>query len=1008
VSQPRRLASGGRIDREQPREFRFNGDRYDGFAGDTLASALLAHDVHLVARSFKYHRPRGIVAAGAEEPNALVQVGEGARTVPNLRATQVELYDGLEAKSVNCWPGVGFDVGMVNGLLARFLPAGFYYKTFMWPRRGWMYYEHFIRRAAGFGVAPRHPDPDRYERHNVHCDVLVVGAGPAGLAAALEAGRAGARVILADEQPEPGGALLGRRDLIDGRPATDWVADAAAELGSLDEVRVLARSTVFGYYDHNYLCIHERVTDHLPPPGDGRAPRQRIWHVRARQVVLATGAIERPLVFCNNDRPGVMQACAVSTYVNRYAVAPASAAVLFTNNDDAYRTALDLSDAGVAVAAVVDARSAAGGALPARVRERGVEVLPGHVVVNAVGGRRVRAVEVSRHEAGALVGSRTRRIDCDLVAVSGGWSPAVHLHAQSGARARFDEPLACFVPGDAAQAERSAGAANGAFALADCLAGGAAAGAEAAAAAGHGGRRGARRKPPPAPQAEPAPESPLEPLWIVPAREPVERRPKQFIDFQNDVSSADIHLAAREGYRNVEHTKRYTLLGFGTDQGKLGNINGMAILALTLGDDIPATGTTTFRPPYTPVTWGALAGRNVGPLFDPVRKTAMHDRHVAAGAEFEDVGQWKRPWYYPRRGEDMHAAVDRECLATRQGVGILDASTLGKIDIRGPDAAEFLNRVYTNGWKKLGVGRCRYGLMLGEDGMVMDDGVTTRLAEEHFLMTTTTGGAARVMAWLERWLQTEWPQLRVYLTSVTDHWATISLAGPNSRRLLGELCDDVDLSGEAFPFMSMREGTVAGVPARVARISFSGELAYEINVPANHGGRVWDEVMAAGAPYAIAPYGTETMHVLRAEKGYIIVGQDTDGSVTPVDLGMEWILSKQKDYLGRRSLAREDLVRAGRKQLVGLRTEDPRAVLPEGAQLVDDPGARTPPVPMVGHVTSSYWSACLEHSIALALVKGGRSRLGQTVYAPLADGRRVPARITETVFYDPQGERQGV
>ncbi len=1002
MTQPKRLRQGGRIDRSRPVEFSFDGRSYQGCEGDTLASALLANDVHLVGRSFKYHRPRGIVGAGAEEPNAILQVGRGAYTLPNQRATQVELYPGLEARSVNCWPSLNFDLYAGFQLVSRALPAGFYYKTFMWPKSLWHSYEERIRSAAGLGESPRQEDPDFYDRIHAHCDVLVVGAGPAGLAAALAAARSGARVILCDEQAELGGSLLATREHIAGASALDWLGTVVQELRTTADLRLLPRSTAFGYYDHNYVAVAQRLGDHLPP-GTYPGPRQRLWRVRARQVVLATGAIERPLVFANNDLPGVMLASAVSTYINRYAVAPGERAILFTNNDGAYRSALDMQAAGIPVTAIVDPRPEPNGALVQKVRSAGIDVLSRHVVVDVQGGRRVEGARVmALDSSGKTVTGELRGMGCDLLAVSGGWSPAVHLHAQSGGRPRFDPAGACFVPGPSVQAERSAGACNGVFALGACLAEGFAAGAAAAREAGVAGAEA-----PHAPAVEEVVEEPLQPLWLVPSPKPPQRMAKQFVDLQNDTSAADILLAAREGYRSIEHVKRYTALGFGTDQGKLGNINGMAILADALGQDIPSTGTTTFRPAYTPVTFGTLAGHDLGELFDPVRTTALHAWHVAHGAEFENVGQWKRPWYFPKAGETMHDAVNRECLAVRRAVGIMDATTLGKIDVRGPDAAEFLNRVYTNAWLKLQVGRCRYGLMLGEDGMVMDDGVTTRLGPDRFHMTTTTGGAAHVMAWLERWLQTEWPDLKVYLTSVTDHWATMAVAGPQSRAVVSSLCPDIDFGREAFPFMSYREGTVAAVPARVFRISFSGELAYEVNVRADYAVHVWEALMAAGEPHGITPYGTETMHVLRAEKGYVIVGQDTDGSVTPIDLGMDWIVAKNKDFIGKRSLSRSDTVRADRKQLVGLKTLEPTLVLPEGAQLVDDPEVPVP-VPMIGHVSSSYNSASLGRSMALALVKGGRERHGEQIYAPLDDGRIVRAEICDPVFYDPEGARQNV
>jgi len=998
VNQPFRSFTGGRIDRDRPLAFRFDDEDFAGFAGDTLASALLAAGRHLVARSFKYHRPRGIVSAGAEEPNALVQLERGGYTQPNLRATQVELYDGLEAASQNRWPSLEWDLGAVNGLASRLLPAGFYYKTFMWPAGAWLRYEALIRRAAGLGRAPREPDPDRYDKMHAHCDVLVVGAGPAGLAAAQAAARSGARVLLADEQCEAGGTLLGGSDLVGEGPGADWAAAAAAELAAMGNVRLLLRTTVFGYFDHNYLVMVERVHDHLPPGSRPGRARHRLWKVRAREVVLATGAHERPLVFRNNDLPGIMLASAARTYVNRYAVRPGERAVVFTNNDGAWEAARDLSDAGMRVC-LVDARPEPAAELRDAMRRRGIEVLAGHAVIAAYSARRrVNRVEVAMLNAsGTGLAGHRRPIDCDLVCMSGGWNPAVHLHSQSGARVVYDPSRACFVPGDAVQAARSAGAANGTFDLDLVLAEGSEAGRAAAAAAGFRRRGGD-----PLPQVQARRSAPPRALWQVPLAAGM-RPGKRFVDFQNDVTAADIRLAAREGYSSVEHTKRYTTTGMGTDQGKTSNVNALAILGQATGRDIPQVGTTTFRPPYTPVSFGALAGRDLGALMDPVRRTPMHAWHEANGALFEDVGQWKRPWYYPRRGETMAEAVSRECLAARNAVGILDATTLGRIDIRGRDAAEFLNRIYTNGWKSLPVGRCRYGLMCTEDGMVLDDGVTARLAEDRFLMHTTTGNAARVLGWLEAWLQTEWPQLEVYCNSVTEQWATASLCGPHARRLLSDLAPEMDLSPEALPFMSWAGGTVAGIPARVMRISFTGELSFEVSVPADFGMALWTAIVNTGAEYGITPYGTETMHVLRAEKGFIIAGQETDGTVTPVDLGLGRMLSRAKDFIGRRSLARADTRREDRKQLVGLLTEDPRTVLPEGAQIVEQV-LPEPPMAMIGHVTSSYWSANLGRSIALALVRGGRARHGQRLWLPLASGP-VSATVCEPVFLDPAGER---
>ena len=997
MTQPHRLPTGGRIDRTRVVSFHFNGRPYTGYYGDTLASALLANGVHLVGRSFKYHRPRGILSAGSEEPNALVQLGDGAVTDPNMRATQIELYDGLRASSQNCWPSVSFDIAAVNNAFSRFLPAGFYYKTFMWPRRLWRHYEFFIRHAAGLGRAPSGPDPDRYDKMHVHCDVLVVGGGPAGLAAALAAGRTGARVILADEQAELGGALLSRHASIDGQTAAEWVKGAVAELMTMQEVRALPRSTVTAYYDHNYLVIAERVYDHTGQ-ATGRWPRQRLWKVRAKEVILATGAHERPLVFHNNDRPGVMLAGAVQTYVNRYAVKPGNDAVVFTNNDSAYDVAFDLNKAGIRVSAIVDVRASAAAGLHEGARERDIEVLSKHAVTGVSGNRRVRSTQiVALDGAGKGTAGAVRNIRCDLLCMSGGWNPSVHLHSQSRGTLAYDRIKTCFVPGASVQAQRSVGAANGDFTLARCLAEGHVAGIDAAAEAGFKLKKEAPGPPTAAAQVETAPG----PLWIGFVQGSI--RGKQFVDFQNDVTSADIALAAREGYHSVEHLKRYTTLGMGTDQGKTSNINALAILAQTLDEDLSALGTTTFRPPFTPITFGILAGRDVGELADPVRMTPMHHWHEVNGACFENVGQWRRPWYYPRAGESMQDAVNRECLAVRNAVGIIDASTLGKIDIQGTDAAELLNRVYTNNWMNLGIGSCRYGIMCGEDGMVFDDGVTARIADDRYWMTTTTGNAARVLAWLEEWLQTEWPELDVYCNSVTEHWTTVAIAGPLARDLLSSLTQDIDLRAEAFPFMAYRAGTVADIPARVFRISFTGELSYEINVPAHYGMALWNALMTAGEKYDITPYGTETMHVLRAEKGYIIAGQDTDGTVTPIDLGMEAMVSKRKDFIGKRSLSRSDMQRDDRKQLVGLLTTDPHQVLPEGGQIVTEP-SREPPLKMIGHVTSSYHSPNLGRSIALALIEGGRTRLGETVHVPL-DDRAISAVISEPVFVDPQGRR---
>ena len=1012
MSQVNRLREGGRIDRARTLSFTYNGKRYQGHAGDTLASALIANGVDIVNRSFKYSRPRGIVAAGAEEPNALVQLGSAdAAQVPNVRATQQALFDGLVARSTNGWPNVQRDLmSLVGKLGGPFMPPGFYYKTFMAPASLWMTYEKYIRKGAGLGSSPMEPDPDSYDHLNQHCDLLVVGAGPAGLAAALTAARSGARVILCDEQEELGGSLLDSRELIDSQPAAQWAEKVVAELAELGNVTLLPRTTANGYHDHHFVTLHERRTEHLgetSPSVDGvRASRSRMHRVRAGQVLLATGAHERPLVYANNDVPGNLLAGAVSTYIRRHGVVPGNKLVLSTSNDHAYRAALDWDDAGREVVAIVDARQAPGGELVEQARARGIRIIEGSAVLEAKGSSRVSGARVATIDAAAFkVTGQAETLACDTIATSGGYSPVIHLASHTGARPTWNDEILGFVP-SLVKGVHAAGSARGVHDLGEGLADGVARAADAL------GALGLTASTIELPQVDAQREGPACALYQVPHEKPAMRAPKQFVDQQNDVTAAAIELATREGFESIEHVKRYTAMGFGTDQGKLGNINGMAIAARCLNRSIPEVGTTVFRPNYTPVTFGAIVGRHCRDLFDPERYTAMHQWHVENGAEFEDVGQWKRPWYFPRsvngKQESMDEAVARECLAVREKVGILDASTLGKIDIQGPDAREFLNRIYTNKWAKLAVGRSRYGLMCKDDGMLMDDGTTSCLGENHFLMTTTTGGAAGVMEWLELWHQTEWPELDVTFTSVTDHWATMTITGPEARNLLAEITD-IDLDRDKFKFMDWREGKVAEVPARVFRISFTGELAYEINVQANYALHVWKTLFKHGEKYGLTPYGTETMHVLRAEKGFIIAGQDTDGSVTPEDLGMQWAIGYDKPYswVGKRALSRSDTRRVDRKQLVGLKPRDPSVVLEEGAQIVFDPDHAIP-MPMVGHVTSSYYSPTLKSGFALAVVKGGHQRLGETVYLPMADGKTHAAEIVSPIFYDPKGERQHV
>ena len=987
-----RLATGGAIDRAHKLNFTFDGRRLAGFAGDSLAAALLANGVRLVGRSFKYHRPRGIVSAGPEEPNALVQLRLAGRNEPNTRATMVELFDGLEASSQNRWPSLRFDLGAAVSLAAPLLPAGFYYKTFMGPKGAWRFYEHLIRHAAGMGRVAQDTDPDHYEKHYAHCDVLVVGGGLAGLTAAVAAGRTGARVILVDEMPAFGGALRREHAALGDAPAQAWLTATLTELKGLPEVRLLSRATAFGYYDHNLVAVVERVADHVPEPS-ALGVRQTLWLIRARQVVLATGSIERPLVFGNNDRPNIMLAGAVRSYVNQYAVCPGTRAVIFTNNDSAYATALDLQRAGVQIVSVIDPRSASAGTLPQRALAAGIACRFGCAVAVAHGKTQVTGVDII--PIGKSEGRGRLELDCDLLCVSGGWSPTLHLHVQSGGRAEWNETLAAFVPGKSKQAERSVGAAAGHFQMVDCIAGGARAGAEAAQATGFGAGMAS-----PTPDWPRATTSDLQPLWSVTSA----ARGKHFVDLQNDVTVSDIGLAAREGYRSVEHLKRYTTLGMGTDQGKTSNVTGLALLAELRGEAIPVVGTTTFRPPYTPVTLGGFAGRDVGRHFEPIRRTAMHGWHEAAGATWTEAGLWLRPSTYPHPGETPREAIIRETLTTRNNVGLVDVSTLGKIDIQGPDAAEFLDRVYSNDFRSLPIGRARYGLMLREDGMVMDDGTTSRLAEQHFLTTTTTANAVKVMQHLEFLLQVVWPTLRVLATSVTEQWAAMALAGPNSRAVLGGLLKDADVSDAALPYMGVCTGHIAGAPARIFRISFSGERSYEVNVPADYGQTVWKAIIEAGRADGITVYGTEAMGIMRIEKGHVGSGE-LDGHATAADLGLGRMVSTKKDFIGRRSLGRPGLIDPTRHCLVGFVPLDGRTSLRAGSQIVAD-SSTAPSVPMIGRITSVADSPILGHPIGLGFLEGGLACKGEIVHAqfPLAN-QSTPVRVTEPVFYDSKGER---
>ena len=986
MAESHRLSSGGRIDRGRPLTFTFDGRPYRGYAGDTLASALLANGVGIVGRSFKYHRPRGLFTAGPEEPNGIVQIGAPPTEEPNAKAPVTELYDGLAAKSVNCWPTASRDILAVTGLAAPLLVAGFYYKTFKWP--GWRLFSPVVRHMAGLGTVPKAADPDDYDRRHAHSDCLIVGGGPAGLAAALSAADTGKRVILVDEQCELGGSFLWERETLDGSAATAWVETAAAELNARANVTVLTRATASGYYDHNLVTVVERVRDHLPPGDGADLPRERFLRIRAGQVILATGSIERPLVFPNNDRPGIMLASAMRHYVNRYAVAPGRTVLLYTNNDSAYRSALDLQAAGVRVAGVVDVRAEPAGRLPGLAARAGIPVFAGHAVVDTRGRRGIRSAVLAPIdlESGTL-GTDRRTVACDALGTSGGWSPSVHLHSQSGGKLRFDEEKCCFVPSAAAQNCVSIGAANGVFELDACFAEGVAAG---------GGDISL-------PDAGSRPDAPMAALWDLPADQPAIGNAKRWVDLLHDVTANDVALAARENFRSVEHFKRYTTTGMATDQGKTSNVNALAILGQVTGRSIPQVGTTKFRPPYTPVTMGTVAAGATGELAAPLRRLPMHGWHIAHGGALEEFGGWLRPVCYPQGGEDEHAAVEREVLNVRRNVGLLDYSPLGKIDVRGPDAAEFLNRLYINNVKSLKIGRARYGVMLDEHGAIMDDGIFARLADDHFWVMTTSAGASRAYRWFEEWRQCEYPQFRVAIAPITSGWGTISIQGPKARELLMRLASDIDLGPKAFAHMAVRAGTLCDVPCRIVRASFTGELGFEVSVPRGYAQALWCALMEAGDALGAQPFGVEALMVMRTEKGFIHVGVDTDTGVIPDDVGLGGIArNKSEDFVGKRSLMRPDAVRDDRERLIGLRAAG-GALLPSGG-IILAPGHAKAPAPMQGRVTSSYWSPTLDRPVALGLIKGGAARRGEMVTIYDADGTH-QAEVVAPCAYDPDGER---
>ena len=993
-----RIKSSEFIDETNRISFKFNEKKYYGFKGDTLASALLANNIHLIGRSFKYHRPRGIMTAGSEEPNAIVQVNDKTeRTEPNVRATEIEIYEGLEASSQNCWPNVNFDIGGINNLISSFLPAGFYYKTFMWPANFWEKYEYFIRHSAGLGKSPTKKDPDIYDHRYVHCDVLVVGGGISGILAAKNAAKNNLKTLLVDEKNELGGATIYQNkefNKIEKQNSSDWLKKEIQELKNIKNLEVKIRTSVAAFHGYNYLLARENLTDHLEKKDKLGKIRQRLLKIRAKKVILATGSLERPLIFNNNDRPGIMLSSAIQKYADFFGVACGKKIIFFTNNDSAYETAFSLHNKGIKVVRIIDIRDSSNSKIVKAVENAGIKIHWSHTIVDTKGYKKINNISIMKlsNDNMSVIGKKID-ISCDCLGIAGGWTPAVHLFTQSGGKLTFDEENKIFIPFKYPSDQISVGSCNGDFSISEII-------------------RNLSinlknflkidQTDFDNINIESEKENSKKNIWLLPSDKTIGKT-KSFVDYQNDATAKDIKLALREGFRSIEHVKRYTTTGMGTDQGKLGNMHALGIIADTAGVKMGELGTTTFRPPYTPLTFGTIVGRNVGEFFDIFRRTSMNDWHINNKAKFENVGQWKRAWYYPINQETMNQAVQRESKAARESVGILDASTLGKIDIQGSDASEFLNRVYTNAWSKLAIGKCRYGLMLNEDGMVYDDGVTTRLGENHYIMTTTTGGAANVLGKLEDYLQTEWPELDVYLTSVTDHFATVSLCGPNSKKILNKIIPDLDLSNEKFPHMSFKESQIGNIQCRIMRISFTGEHSYEINIQASYGKSVWEKCMEAGKEYNITPYGTETMHLLRAEKGFIIVGQDTDGTMTPIDLQMDWIVSKKKyDFIGKRSLYRSDTIRDDRKQLVGLLTDDQNIVLEEGAQIVSKLNQN--PVQMLGHVTSSYFSPNLNKSIALAVVKGGKNMLGKKLFIPM-ENKIINVTIVNPVFFDEENKR---
>ena len=996
-----RINNTGGINRERPVRFIFDGRTCYGYEGDTLASAMLANGIFITGRSFKYHRPRGVFTDGLEEPNSLVQLEDGPITLPNMQTTQVELYDGLIARSQNCWPGLQFDISSILQFAGALLPAGFYNKTFMWPGNFWKHYEHWIRKAGGMGLSPVAPDPDQYDQVNIYTDILIIGAGPAGIISACTAARSGCRIVLVEHSPWLGGRCIVEAGTVAGKEARQWVDNAQAELAARDNVTILTRTTAFGSFDGNCVYCVERVNDHLPPARRYSQPRQRLWRIRAKEIVLATGALERPLVFKNNDRPGVMLASSICTYLSRFSVLPGQRTVVFTNNDSAYNAVEALVNSGGQVVVIADTREKISKDLIRRTNEIDVKVITSSAITDVQGNKKITGVNIRRlaKDNDGFEG-KEQFFNCDLLACSGGWNPTVHLYSQSGGSLRYDTEIAAYLPDASTSAMHCIGTVAGVFDLDKCLQDGIHAGVQVA------GKLGHKINEIPVTPAQSSGNTAYYPgPVIMPAERNADKR-KQFVDLQNDVTVADISLAVREGYTSVEHMKRYTMTGMGPDQGKTSNINALALLTKEIGLETKASSTTTFRPPFIPVTFGVLAGQRRGSAIVPVRNMPIQAQHGKLGAIFENVGRWRRPVCYPRAGESADMAGLREARCVRRQVGMMEVSPFGKIEVKGRDAMTFLNRIYTNNFTSLRDGCCRYAVMLNEFGAIYDDGLVMRLEEGYYLLSTTSGNAEKVVRWLEYWLQYEWPELEVYLTDVAEQWAQIVVAGPKSRELLSRIAD-INVSNKEFPHLTLKEAAVADIPARIFRVSFTGDLAYELAVPATHGGFVWNTLLATGKELGVAPYGLISSNILRMEKGYILVGEDTEGIQTPMDMGMEWVVSKNKPdfFVGKRSLSLSEIRRPDRKEFVGLLTEDHDKILPIGAPVLESNALKNTTTEICGHVTSSQYSVTLGRSMALALIKNGRKRMAETISISTGD-YTATAKIVRPCFFDVTGERR--